>query len=325
MWGKTLQLSIFGESHGACIGVTISGLLPGLSLPWEKIREDLSKRAPGQKNTSPRLEQDDFNILSGVLEGKTTGAPLTVIFPNQNTSSKDYEIHKTIPRPSHADYPAQMKYKGFQDIRGGGHFSGRLTAPLVFAGSLAKAFLEEKNIEIGSIFLDREELEERLPEIIASGDSIGAKIECHITGVPAGIGAPFFDSLESTLAHLIFSIPGVKGIEFGLGFGFAGRLGSEVNDAYQIKNQKITTEHNYNGGILGGLSTGMPIVFRTIFKPTASIFQTQHSVNLKTMEEVELQITGRHDPCIALRAQIVVESVAAIAILDQIWTGEYYE
>lgn len=324
MWGKTFQLSIFGESHGPFIGITITGCIPGLLLPMEKIREDLARRAPGQKNTTPRLETEEFQIISGVLGGRTTGAPLTVLFSNQNTSSKDYEIHKLIPRPNHADYPAQIKYKGFQDVRGGGHFSGRLTAPLVFAGSFAKHLLGKKKIEITSQILRREYLERQLPDVIASGDSIGANIQCQITGLPAGIGAPFFDSLESSIAHLSFSIPGVKGIEFGIGFAFEGKRGSEVSDGYRLKGRTITTEHNYNGGILGGISTGMPVVFQVIFKPTPSIFKTQHSVNLKKQEEMDLNIKGRHDPCIALRAQVVVEAVAAIAILDQIWTGEYY-
>lgn len=325
MWGKTFQLTIFGESHGPALGITISGCRSGILIPFEHIQEELARRAPGQKNTTTRIEKDDFQIVSGVLDGKTTGAPITVLFENHNISSKDYEIHKTIPRPNHADYPAQVKYKGFQDVRGGGHFSGRLTAPLVFAGSLAKAILLEKAIKVESFLLGREELEQKLPSIISSGDSIGASIQCQITGVPAGIGRPFFDSVESSIAHLAFSIPGLKGIEFGLGFAFEGKQGSEVSDGYRFQNGTLITEHNYNGGLLGGISTGMPIVFRVVFKPTPSIYKTQHSVNLQTKEEVLLNITGRHDPCIALRAQVVVESIAAIAILDQIWSGEYYE
>lgn len=324
MWGKAFQLSIFGESHAPFIGITITGCIPGLLLPLEKIKKELARRAPGQKNTTPRLETDSFQIISGVLEGKTTGAPLTVLFSNENISSKDYELHKVIPRPNHADYPAQIKYKGFQDVRGGGHFSGRLTAPLVFAGSFAKHLLEEKGIAFKSQILRKEYLEQQLPAVIASGDSIGASVQCQITGLPAGVGSPFFDSLESSIAHLAFSIPGVKGIEFGFGFAFEGKCGSEVSDGYRLEGNHITTEHNYNGGILGGISTGMPVVFRVVFKPTPSISKTQHSVNLKTQKEVDLNIVGRHDPCIALRAQVVVEAIAAIAILDQIWTGEYY-
>ncbi|RXZ68914.1 chorismate synthase [Fusobacterium necrophorum] len=323
-WGKILQLSIFGESHGSTVGITISGLLPGITLPMESIKEDLAKRAPGQKLTSPRKEKDEFEIISGIFHGKTTGAPLTVIFRNTNIQSKDYELHKKIPRPGHADFPAQIKYRGFQDIRGGGHFSGRLTAPLVFAGAIAKKYLQEKKIQITSRLLEKESLEKILPQLIKEGDSIGASISCQVRGLPIGIGTPFFDSLESSIAHLAFSIPGVKGIEFGLGFDFIGKRGSEVNDEYRMEEGKIITTTNYNGGILGGLSNGMPVEFRVVFKPTASIFKVQQSVNLEKQENTELQIRGRHDPCIALRAQIVVEAVAALAILDQIWMGEYY-
>lgn len=323
-WGKILQLSIFGESHGSTVGITISGLLPGITLPMESIKEDLAKRAPGQKLTSPRKEKDEFEIISGIFHGKITGAPLTVIFRNTNIQSKDYELHTRIPRPSHADFPAQIKYRGFQDIRGGGHFSGRLTAPLVFAGAVAKKYLEEKKIQITSRLVEKESLEKILPQLIKEGDSIGASISCQVRGLPIGIGTPFFDSLESSISHLVFSIPGVKGIEFGLGFDFIGKRGSEVNDEYRIEDEKIITTTNYNGGILGGLSNGMPVEFRVVFKPTASIFKVQQSVNLEKQENTELQIQGRHDPCIALRAQIVVEAVAALAILDQIWMGEYY-
>ena len=323
-WGKILQLSIFGESHGSTVGITISGLLPGITLPMESIKEDLAKRAPGQKLTSPRKEKDEFEIISGIFHGKTTGAPLTVIFRNTNIQSKDYELHTRIPRPSHADFPAQIKYRGFQDIRGGGHFSGRLTAPLVFAGAIAKKYLEEKKIQITSRLVEKESLEKILPQLIKEGDSIGASISCQVRGLPIGIGTPFFDSLESSISHLVFSIPGIKGIEFGLGFNFIGKRGSEVNDEYRIEDKKIITTTNYNGGILGGLSNGMPVEFRVVFKPTASIFKVQRSVNLEKQENTELQIQGRHDPCIALRAQVVVEAVAALAILDQIWMGEYY-
>ncbi len=323
-WGKILQLSIFGESHGSTVGITISGLLPGITLPMETIKEDLAKRVPGKKLTSPRKEKDEFEIISGIFHGKTTGAPLTVIFRNTNIQSKDYELHTRIPRPSHADFPAQIKYRGFQDIRGGGHFSGRLTAPLVFAGAIAKKYLEEKKIQITSRLVEKESLEKILPQLIKEGDSIGASISCQVRGLPIGIGTPFFDSLESSISHLVFSIPGIKGIEFGLGFNFIGKRGSEVNDEYRIEDEKIITTTNYNGGILGGLSNGMPVEFRVVFKPTASIFKVQRSVNLEKQENTELQIQGRHDPCIALRAQVVVEAVAALAILDQIWMGEYY-
>ncbi|MDY6172180.1 MAG: chorismate synthase [Fusobacterium necrophorum] len=323
-WGKILQLSIFGESHGSTVGITISGLLPGITLPMETIKEDLAKRAPGKKLTSPRKEKDEFEIISGIFHGKTTGAPLTVIFRNTNIQSKDYELHTRIPRPGHADFPAQIKYRGFQDIRGGGHFSGRLTAPLVFAGAVAKKYLEEKKIQITSRLVEKESLEKILPQLIKEGDSIGASISCQVRGLPIGIGTPFFDSLESSISHLVFSIPGIKGIEFGLGFNFIGKRGSEVNDEYRIEDEKIITTTNYNGGILGGLSNGMPVEFRVVFKPTASIFKVQRSVNLEKQENTELQIQGRHDPCIALRAQVVVEAVAALAILDQIWMGEYY-
>ena len=312
---------------------------------------EMARRAPGKSSLStPRKESDIPEILSGYFEGKTTGAPLCAIIRNSNTKSKDYSKLKDVMRPGHADYTGAVRYKGFNDYRGGGHFSGRITAPLVFAGAICKQILEVKGIivsahinSIGKIkdcsFLEsdisdellnsfkekelplintklEDEMRQEILSARSSGDSIGGTIECAILGVSPGIGDPFFDSVESTLAHLMFSVPAVKGIEFGKGFDISKMRGSEANDEYYLENGNIKTKTNNNGGILGGITNGMPIIFNVAIKPTASIFKEQNTVNIATMEETTLCIEGRHDPCIVQRALPVIEAVAAIGITE---------
>lgn len=351
MWGSKIKLSIFGESHGNAIGITIDGLPAGFSIDMDKIMMEMSRRAPGKSSLStPRKESDIPEILSGYFEGKTTGTPLCAIIRNSNTKSKDYSKLKDVMRPGHADYTGAVRYKGFNDYRGGGHFSGRITAPLVFVGAICKQILEVKGIivsahinSIGKIkdcsFLEsdisdellnsfkekelplintklEDEMRQEILRARSSGDSIGGTIECAILGVSPGIGDPFFDSVESTLAHLMFSVPAVKGIEFGKGFDISKMRGSEANDEYYLENGNIKTKTNNNGGILGGITNGMPIIFNVAIKPTASIFKEQNAVNIVTMEETTLCIEGRHDPCIVQRALPVIEAVAAIGITE---------
>lgn len=351
MWGSKIKLSIFGESHGNAIGITIDGLPAGFSIDMDKIMIEMARRAPGKSSLStPRKESDIPEILSGYFEGKTTGTPLCAIIRNSNTKSKDYSKLKDVMRPGHADYTGAVRYKGFNDYRGGGHFSGRITAPLVFAGAICKQILEVKGIivsahinSIGKIkdcsFLEsdisdellnsfkekelplintklEDEMRQEILSARSSGDSIGGTIECAILGVSPGIGDPFFDSVESTLAHLMFSVPAVKGIEFGKGFDISKMRGSEANDEYYLENGNIKTKTNNNGGILGGITNGMPIIFNVAIKPTASIFKEQNTVNIATMEETTLCIEGRHDPCIVQRALPVIEAVAAIGITE---------
>ncbi len=351
MWGSKIKLSIFGESHGNAIGITIDGLPAGFSIDMDKIMMEMARRAPGKSSLStPRKESDIPEILSGYFEGKTTGTPLCAIIRNSNTKSKDYSKLKDVMRPGHADYTGAIRYKGFNDYRGGGHFSGRITAPLVFAGAICKQILEVKGIivsahinSIGKIkdcsFLEsdisdellnsfkekelplintklEDEMRQEILRARSSGDSIGGTIECAILGVSPGIGDPFFDSVESTLAHLMFSVPAVKGIEFGKGFDISKMRGSEANDEYYLENGNIKTKTNNNGGILGGITNGMPIIFNVAIKPTASIFKEQNTVNIVTMEETTLCIEGRHDPCIVQRALPVIEAVAAIGITE---------
>jgi chorismate synthase len=349
-WGKKVQYSIFGESHGKGIGITIDGLPPGLEINLTEVKQELERRAPGRNPLSTaRNEKDAFTIWSGFLNGKTTGSPLCAIIENSDQRSADYESLSWKFRPSHADYSGSIKYKGHNDLRGGGHFSGRLTAPLVFAGAIAKQLLRQQNILIGShiqriasvtesqfdpINIDQDILEqlgkqsfpvlnpvlgESMQESIlsakAAGDSVGGIIETAVIHLPAGIGEPFFDSLESTLAHLLFSIPAVKGVEFGAGFAIAEMRGSQANDAMYNCNDSVTTSTNHNGGILGGISNGMPLIFRVAIKPTPSISLEQHTVNAKG-ENVSITVGGRHDPCIVPRAVPVIEAVAAMAIWD---------
>ena len=351
-WGNNLKISIFGESHGGAIGVNIDGLPAGVELNLEEIDKEMKRRAPGRNNLSTaRKESDIPEIVSGFFEGKTTGTPLCAIIRNGDTRSKDYGKLKDLMRPGHADYTGKIRYGGFNDYRGGGHFSGRITAPLVFAGAVCKQVLALKGIEIGAHIksikgdedrsfnavniakeslkelkkqefplLDRNK-EETMRDIILearkNGDSVGGVIECAVIGVEAGIGNPFFDSVESTLAHLLFSVPAVKGVEFGLGFDISEMYGSESNDDYYYNdNMQVKTKTNNNGGIIGGITDGMPIVFKTAIKPTPSISKVQNTINVASQKNEELVIEGRHDPCIVQRAVPVIEAVAAIGILD---------
>ncbi|MGG7178051.1 chorismate synthase [Clostridium paraputrificum] len=353
VWGNNLKVSIFGESHGNAIGITIDGLPSGIELDLEKIDAEMKRRAPGQsKLATARKEGDVPEILSGYFNGRTTGTPICAIIRNSDTRSKDYGNLKDLMRPGHSDYTGLIRYSGFNDYRGGGHFSGRITAPLVFAGAICKQILEKQGIEIGAHIkriknvndkafdytnISKDELteikkkemalidssvEEEIRKVILdakhSGDSVGGVIECAVVGIDAGIGDPFFDSVESTLSHLLFSVPAVKGVEFGLGFDVADLYGSECNDEFYYKDDKIMTRTNNNGGILGGITNGMPIVFKAAIKPTASIIKKQNTVNIKEKTNDTLVVEGRHDPCIVLRAVPVIEAVTAIGILDLI-------
>ncbi len=350
-WGKHLKVSIWGESHSESIGVVVDGLPAGEAIDWEELLAFMARRrSSGGPTDTPRKEADIPEVQSGLLHGHTCGTPLCAMIRNTNTQSKDYSLFEKVARPGHADYTGFLRYKGYNDIRGGGHFSGRLTAPLVFVGGIAKQLLAKKGIlicahiqQVGSVAerrfstdelnpalvkklnssffptLEEDKGEAMLAEIAAyreEGDSVGGIIECAVLGVPGGYGDPLFDSVESQLASLLFSIPAVKGVEFGEGFGLSALCGSKVNDAFAVKDGCIITESNNNGGILGGISNGMPIVFRCGFKPTPSISKEQKSVNFIDKEEVQLKITGRHDPCIVRRAVPVVEAAAALAILD---------
>lgn len=355
-FGHNFSVTIFGESHGEAIGAVIDGLAPGIPLDMEFINSVMDKRKAKGRISTQRKEADEIHIVSGYFNGYTTGTPLTILIQNTNTRSKDYEKTKNRLRPSHADYTAQVKYQGYQDYRGGGHFSGRITAPLVAAGAIAMQVLSSKGIMIGSHILnckgvkddafasDMKTLEAQIQqmnsvdfavlkeqaaidmraimeEAASNGDSVGGILESCILHVPAGIGEPFFDSIESTLSHLLFSVPAVKGVEFGLGFEFANLYGSEANDAL-IYTDHMETRTNNNGGINGGISNGMPIRIKTVIKPTPSIYKEQDTVDLASKEAVKLSIQGRHDPAIIHRARIVVDSVLALGILDLIMERE---
>ena len=347
-YGEILKFSIFGQSHGPAIGMTLDGIPAGLPVDTEALQTFLARRAPGSNAYStPRKEADKPEFLSGIVDGYTCGAPIAAIITNTNTRSGDYSELKDCPRPGHADYAAQMKYKGFQDVAGGGHFSGRLTAPLCIAGGLCKQWLERKGIRIGAhisviagvadepvrldwVHPDLDSIGKDFPVInpeagkkmideIAKakedGDSVGGVIECVVTGLPAGLGDPMFDGMESKLAQIIYGIPAVKGLDFGSGFTGSYLRGSQNNDPYTVKDGKVQTLTNHAGGILGGMSDGSDVIIRAYVKPTPSIFSTQHTVN-KALENIDIQIKGRHDPIIVPRAVVVMESMAAITMLD---------
>ena len=353
MWGNNIKISIFGESHGNAIGINIDGLPSGFEIDMEKVKFEMARRAPGRSSLSTaRSEEDLPEILSGYFEGKTTGTPLCAIIRNKDTRSKDYSKLKDLMRPSHADYSGNIKYLGFNDYRGGGHFSGRITAPLVFAGAICKQVLKLKGIVIGShissikdiednkfdytniekdsllslknkeLPLLNESLEDKIRHTITQakyeGDSVGGIIECAVVGIESGVGNPFFDSVESTLSHLVFSVPAVKGIEFGEGFNITKLYGSEAKDEYYYEEDKVKTKSNNNGGILGGITNGMPIVFKVAIKPTASILKEQDTIDIRNRTNVKFRVEGRHDPCIVQRAVPVIEAVTAIGILDLI-------
>lgn len=353
-WGNSVKLSIFGGSHTEAIGVVIDGLPAGEPINFDEILVQMSRRAPGKDSTStPRKESDFPKIISGYLNGKTTGAPLCAVIENTNVRSRDYSDLKAHPRPGHADYTAFVKYGGNNDIRGGGHFSGRLTACLVFAGAVCRQILARKGIFIGAhalsvhnisdssfdpVLISKKELfplsQEYFPVLDFTakknmtacienarekGDSVGGIVECAAVGVPAGIGSPMFGGIENIISSVIYGIPAVKGVEFGDGFAVGAAYGSQNNDEFYYDTQNsILTRTNHCGGILGGISTGMPIIFRAAVKPTPSIALEQQTVNLQTHSNEILQIHGRHDPCIVPRAVPVVENTAAIALLDLI-------
>ena len=319
-YGKKFRISIFGESHGKLIGVTMDGVPAGIPLCEEDFLADLDRRRSGAKGTTPRKESDMPHIVSGVFDGCTTGAPLAVVFENQNTISKDYSQFREFPRPGHADFTAQVKHNFFNDIRGGGHFSGRITLTLVAAGVVAKKIIGNMNVNasiasIGGV-ADASQWDGILDAAMAEGDSVGGVVECICTNVPPGLGEPFFDSLESEIAHLAFAIPGVRGIEFGDGFAAAAMKGSEHNDCFIDSEGHTAT--NGAGGINGGISNGNPIVFRIAVKPTASISKVQRTANFITGEIEDFSVKGRHDVCIALRCPVIVEAIAAIVLAQHI-------
>ncbi len=323
IFGNNLSVTLFGESHGPAIGAVLDGLAPGIAVDEEFIRAQLAKRRPAGKISTARVEQDEFSILSGVFNGFTTGTPLCITIPNTAQKSKDYSKTRSLARPGHADYTAYCKYHGFEDYRGGGHFSGRITAALVAAGAILISALEKKGIKIdtriarcGGVEGDVEAIRAAIEKAAAEGDSVGGILETVICGVPAGLGEPWFDSLESLLSHGLFSIPAVKGVSFGDGFGMVDLKGSEANDPFAMDGEQIVTTKNSNGGINGGISNGMPLLIQTAIKPTPSIYKTQKTVDFIENKDGELQIEGRHDPCIVHRAGVVVDSVCALVIAD---------
>ena len=350
-FGQSVTLTVFGESHGTCVGAVIDGLAPGIPINETEMQKALALRRPSSAFETARKEQDEFFIVSGVFNGRTTGTPLTILIENGDIQSENYEKARGIARPSHADYAAYCKYHGFEDYRGGGHFSGRLTACLVFAGAVCRQILERRGITIGAhayavgsakdtpfdpVNVSKDDLnalntrffavnspkaEEKMrAEIEAArldADSIGGIIECAAVGVPAGIGSPMFGGIENVFASILYGIPAVKGVEFGAGFDVACMRGSENNDAfYYDENGLVRTKTNNAGGILGGITTGMPILFRIAVKPTPSIGREQHTVDLTTKTNADLTIHGRHDPCIVPRAIPVAEAAAALALMD---------
>ena len=348
-FGASVAITLFGESHGEYIGAVLDGLAPGIAIDKEYIAHMLTLRRPDGKISTPRKEKDDFRIVSGVINGKTTGTPVTILIPNENVKSSDYAELKTVARPSHADYTAQCKYHGFQDSRGGGHFSGRITAALVAAGAICKSALEQKGIFIGThvkrcagvqdrdfndymadiralgnkVFavLDEEcesVMVNKILEAAAEGDSVGGILETAVTGIPEGVGEPWFDSAESLLSHMMFSIPAVKGLEFGAGFSIADMKGSEANDPLKTENGKIVTSSNNNGGINGGITNGMPIIFRTAIKPTPTIFKPQNTVDFGNLTDTVIEPKGRHDPAIIHRARVVQDAATAIVLCDML-------
>lgn len=348
-FGSSVAVTLFGESHGAAVGAVIDGLAPGIRVDEDFIRAQLSLRRPAGEISTPRSEEDNFAIESGVFNGYTTGTPICIVIPNENTKSKDYSELRNKARPGHADFTAYAKYHGFEDYRGGGHFSGRITAGLVAAGAIAISALKGKGIYIGThivrcagisdrafgnisediellagksfAVLESSAEEKMKSAIIAAkneGDSVGGVLETAVTALPAGAGEPWFGSVESRLSQILFSVPAVKGVEFGGGFALSDMRGSEANDAFRIRGGNIETVTNNNGGINGGITNGMPVVFRTAVKPTPTIHKTQQTVDFIKKENTELTAGGRHDPCIVHRARVVVDSVTAVALCDML-------
>ena len=326
-YGDRFRFTIWGQSHGPAIGVTMEGLPAGFAIDFEALQRFLDRRAPGQAGSTPRKEADRPEFVSGLVDGVTCGGPVTAMIRNENTRSGDYDNLKYTPRPGHADYTARVKYGEARDAAGGGQFSGRLTAPLCIAGGICLQLLAPMGITVSARLVrvggetDPEKFMDAIEAARAEGDSVGGVVECAVSGVPAGVGEPMFDGLENRIAGAVFGIPGVKGLEFGSGFAGADLRGSQNNDPFYVEDGAVRTRTNNAGGILGGISTGMPIVFRAAFKPTPSIAKPQQSVDLRTMTETTLAVRGRHDPCIALRAVPVVEAAAAVAIYDAILTN----
>lgn len=346
-FGCSVAVTLFGESHGEYIGAVIDGLAPGIEIDHAYIANMLTLRRPDGGISTPRREEDAYRIVSGVVGSTTTGTPITVLIPNENVKSGDYSEMKTLARPSHADYTAECKYHGYQDSRGGGHFSGRITAALVAAGAICKSALERKGILIGThvkrcagisdrdfdalnaditalsdkrfAVLDDacgEKMREAILAAAAEGDSVGGVLETAVIGMPAGVGEPWFDTVEGMLSHMMLSIPGVKGIEFGTGFAISELRGSEANDPMQIENGRVVTATNHSGGINGGITNGMPILFRTAVRPTPTVFLPQNTVDFKRMTDAVLTPKGRHDPAIVHRARVVQDAATAIVLCD---------
>ena len=314
-FGKIFRISVFGESHGTSVGVIIDGCPAGLPLVFSDFEADFNRRRSGAKGTTPRKEADIPRIMSGVFNDHTTGAPLTIFFENTNTRSRDYAALHDTPRPGHADFVATKKFGGYEDYRGGGHFSGRLTLALVAAGVIAKKLIGP--VEVGAQILEvggNPNIEEAIDLAVEKQDSLGGIVECRATHMPVGLGEPFFDSVESVLSHMLFSIPAIKGVEFGSGFAAAKMWGSEHNDKFISVEGKTST--NYAGGINGGISNGNDLVVRVAVKPTSSTHQKQRTINTKTGKMIDLEIEGRHDTCIALRVPVVVEAATAIVLAD---------
>ena len=359
-WGNALKISIFGESHGAGIGVVLDGFPAGVPYDEAFVLREMERRAPGRnRQSTARREADTPQILSGVYGGKTTDTPICAVIGNTNTRSQDYAALADQPRPGHADYTGAVRYHGFNDPRGGGHFSGRLTAPLVFAGALCKLYLKKKGVTVGAHIQSIAQIQDTAFDDVAVSadeldalrmqeypilnpraqaamlaaiedarmdcDSVGGVIECAAVGLPAGLGSPMMDTVESRLSSILFAVPAVKGVEFGVGFGFAEYRGSHANDPmYLDADGRVRTETNNNGGVLGGITSGMPVVFRAVIKPTASIAKRQNTLNLATGKVEPLEIHGRHDPCIVTRAAPVIEAAAAVALTDLYLEGYGY-
>ena len=357
-FGTQVRVSVFGQSHGPAVGVVVDGLPAGETVDLEQLQAFLDRRAPGRDPlATPRKEPDQVKVLSGLAQGMTCGAPFCAVIENTNTRSGDYSLLGDLPRPSHADYPAYVKHGGYNDVRGGGHFSARLTAALCIAGGVALQLLERRGIliaghleRIGAVQDDRFDPVALEPETLhrvstmampvlnaqaipsmraeieaarANGDSIGGVVECAALGLPVGLGEPLFDGVENKIAQAVFAVPAVRGIEFGDGFAAAQMRGSQHNDPYRMQGGRITTRTNHHGGVLGGLASGMPLVFRAAFKPTPSIAQEQDTISLSKNENTALAVRGRHDPCVALRAVPCVEAAAAISLLDLMLMGGY--
>lgn len=331
-FGNLFHFTIFGQSHAEAIGVTIEGLPSGFEIDMEALSAFMARRAPGGRYSTSRKEPDAPEFICGLVDGRTCGAPVTAIIRNTNTRSADYDYMRFIPRPGHADYTAMVKYGPSRDYSGGGQFSGRLTAPLCIAGGIAMQLLEKEGVHVRASILsiggerDEEKMFELIDRVRAEGDSVGGVIECRVEGLAPGVGEPMFDGLENRIAQAVFAVPAVKGIEFGAGFAAAGMRGTQCNDPFMLDGSgRVVTQGNNHGGILGGISSGMPVVFRAAIKPTPSIAKAQKSVDMERMTETELSIRGRHDPCIVPRALPCIEAAAAAAVYDLILEGRRYE